>query len=116
MQKQPAVSRHKSRREVLARQRASGLSIHRFCLKEGLATATFFGWQRRLRQVVGGGQTRDTTVNFAPVRIVPEAGIAAGAGVIEIWLPPDRRLRLTGMVDRQQLAMVLAALGPQEGE
>lgn len=111
MQKQSVVSRHKFWREVLVRHRASGLSIHRFCLKEGLAAATFFAWQRRLRQEPGGA----AAVNFAPVRIVPETAVAAGAGVIEIWLPLDRRLRLTGMVDRQQLAMVLAALGPQEG-
>ena len=109
MQKQSAVSRHKFWREVLVRQRASGLSIQRFCMKEGLAAATFFAWQRRLRQAPSGV----AAVNFAPVRIVPETAAALATGTIEILLPSDRRLRLIGAVDRQQLAMVLAAL--QEG-
>jgi hypothetical protein len=44
------------------------------------------------------------------VQVQPEAAPAAMVGSLEIFLPRDRRVRLTGPVDRQQLADVLAAL------
>jgi hypothetical protein len=112
MQKQSASSRTEFWRQVVTRQRASGLSIYRFCSSEGLAAATFFAWKRRLGQGDGGGRPVPA-VNFAPVQIVTEdlGGAAEGAtGTIEILLPQERRIRLTGRVDREQLAHVLAAL------
>lgn len=101
------ASRREFWRQVVARQRRSGLSIGRFCAKEGLATATFYLWKRRL-----GQPTADVPapVDFAPVQVLPEATPAVAVGGIEIVLPHDRRVRLTGTVDRQQLADVLAAL------
>jgi hypothetical protein len=105
MQRQSGLSRAKFWREILVRQRVSGLSIQRFCAKEGLAVATFFAWKRRLGQEAGGGAV---AVNFAPVRVVTED--AAVSGTIEILLPSDRRVRIAGKVDRQQLADVLAVL------
>jgi hypothetical protein len=94
-------------RQVVVRQRSSGLSIHRFCVKENLATATFFAWKRRLSQEAG---SRAAAVNFAPVHVVAEEALAAAAGTIEILLLRDRRIRVTGVVDRQQLSAVLAVL------
>lgn len=107
MQRRSASSRHEFWRQVLVRQRASGLSIHRFCMKEGLAAATFFVWKRRLGQERGG---RAPAVNFAPVQVVTEPTPETAAGTIEILLPQDRRVRVTGTVDRGQLAAVLAVL------
>jgi len=103
------ASRREFWQEVLSRQRSSGLSIRRFCDQEGLATATFYLWKRRLSQGTGRGGT-PAPVSFAPVRVQPAAAPVAPSGGIEIFLPRDRRVRLTGMVDRQQLADVLAAL------
>ena len=99
------TSRQEFWRQAVARQRKSGLSIRRFCEQEGLATATFYIWKRRLGQGTAGTLA---PVGFAPVQVEPEA--AAAAGGMEIFLPHDRRIRLTGVVDRQQLAEVLAAL------
>jgi hypothetical protein len=92
-------------RQVVARQRGSGLSIKAFCAQEGLAAATFFAWKRRL-----GTVGAPATVGFASVRVQPEAAPECAAGGMEILLPHDRRVRLTGAVDRQQLITVLAAL------
>ena len=101
------VPRQEFWRGVLQRQRRSGLSIHRFCQKEGLAVATFFLWKRRL----GASRERvPALVSFAPVRVEGEALTTSAAGSLEILLPHERRIRLTGTVDRQQLATVLAAL------
>ena len=107
MRRQSQSSRAEFWRQVVVRQRASGLSIHRFCMKEGLATATFFVWKRQLSQEAGGG---GSAVNFAPVRVVTEGACEGVAGTIEILLPQDRRVRISGTVDRQQLADVLAVL------
>ena len=104
------ASRREFWRQALARQRKSGLSIHRFCEQEGLATATFYHWQRRLGQVTGGRGETLASVGFAPVQVEPEAAPGTATGSIEIMLSHDRRIRLTGVVDRQQLAEVLAAL------
>jgi hypothetical protein len=101
------ASRREFWRQVLARQRKSGLSINRFCAEEGLAAATFFLWKQRLGQGTGG---TPATVDFAPVHVEPEAGPVAAARTLEIVLPHDRRVRLSGAVDRRQLADVLAAL------
>jgi transposase-like protein len=109
------ASRREFWRQVVARQRVSGLSICRFCAKEGLATATFYIWRRRLGQGAGGRDGTPAPVGFAPVRVQPEAVPAAAPGGIEIVLPHDRRVRLTGTVDRRQLADVLAALGEVGG-
>ena len=107
MAKQADLSRHEFWRQAVVRQLSSGLSIHRFCVKEGLATATFFTWKRRLRQEAGGGAS---AVNFAPVRVVTEQASEAVGGTIEILLPRDWRIRVTGVVDRTQLSAVLAVL------
>ena len=107
MQRSSKSSRGEFWRQVLARQRRSGLSVHRFCQQEGLAAATFYHWKRRLGPP--SGETLES-VGFAPVQVQPEVTPAVAAGGIEIFLSHDRRVRLTGNVDRQQLADVLAAL------
>ena len=101
------TSRQEFWRQALARQRKSGLSIRRFCEQEALATATFYLWKRRLGQGTAGTLA---PVGFAPVQVEPESAPATAAGSMEILLPHDRRVRLTGTVDRQQLADVLAVL------
>ena len=110
MAKRAESSRWEFWRQAVARQRAGGLSITRFCAQEGLAVATFFAWKRRLGQAGGGGRRGASAVNFAPVRVVTGEASEAAAGALEILLPRERRVRLTGTVDRQQLRDVLAVL------
>jgi hypothetical protein len=111
MAKQAQVARRAHWQQIIERQQASGLSIQRFCQRENLATASFFDWKRKLRQQGPTPQaSAATTVNFAPVRIVPDASAAMPAGSIEIVLGRDRRIRLVGPVDRTTLADVLAVL------
>jgi transposase-like protein len=101
-------------REALVRQRASGLSIQRFCAQEGLAAATFFVWKRRLGRE-DGGVGRAAAVSFAPLRVVAEGAEPTAPHYLEILLPRERRIRITGTVDRRQLADVLAALEEDGG-
>jgi len=55
--------------ELLERQKVSGLSVRRFCSNEGIATSTFYYWQKKLR--VGSGGHR-----FIPL-VVRTPGLAA---------------------------------------
>jgi hypothetical protein len=111
MQKQTRSSRREFWQEVLARQQVSGLSIQRFCRRENLATATFFQWKRRFRQASPAPEAAAAAaVNFAMVRVLPEASAAMPAGTIEIVLGRDRRIRLSGPVDKTTLADVLSVL------
>jgi transposase-like protein len=101
------TSRQAFWQEVLQRQRRSGLSIQQFCRQEGLAAPTFYVWKRRLGP---GVAAENPSIGFTPVRVQPDAASSVSAGSIDIFLPQDRRIRLTGPVDRQQLTTVLAAL------
>lgn len=111
MAKQTRASRREYWQQIIQRQQASGLSIQRFCQRENLATATFFQWKRRLRQASSAPEASSAAVvNFAAVRVVPEASTAMPVGTIEIVLGRDRRIRLAGPVDRTTLTDVLAML------
>ena len=111
MAKQTRASRREYWQQTLQQQQASGLSIQQFCRREHLATATFFQWKRRVRQASPAPEaSAAAAVNFAVVRVVPEASAAMPAGTIEIVLGRDRRIRLAGPVDRTTLADVLAVL------
>lgn len=108
MAKISTASREAFWRQALAQQRSSGLSIHQFCVKEGLAAATLFVWKRRLRLAEDRGVGPAPAVGFAPVRVVAEPAVAAG--VLEILLPRERRVRISGAVEVGQLRAVLAAM------
>ena len=71
MTRQRSVSKDRMWRERLARYRQSGVSVAAFCVSEGVSLAAFFGWQRRLREVVGpacGPQVAAPVVRDAAVR------------------------------------------------
>jgi len=114
MAKQTRASRREYWGQIIQRQRASGLSIQRFCRREKLAAPTFFAWKRKFGQARPDPRaSAAAAVNFATVRVVPEASAAACTGTIEIVLGRDRRVRLNGPVDKTTLADVLAVLeGP----
>lgn len=50
-------SRREHWRRVLARQRASGLSIKAFCARNGVSYQSFFLWKRKFASVVDGTRT-----------------------------------------------------------
>lgn len=87
-------------RELIERQRSSGLSVAAFCARHGIAVPSLYAWRRRLAA--------------APVFV--EAKVAGtlrlqSAGLIEVRLRGGRRLlvRREGF-DPELLAGVVAAL------
>lgn len=62
----------------IEKQRRSRLSIAEFCSQEGVSTASFYAWRRRLRDSVG-----PQSALFVPVEL-PTSGIAAGGVRLEL--------------------------------
>jgi hypothetical protein len=109
--KRGAGSRREHWQQVLARQRASGLSIKAFCARDGVSYQSFFLWKRKFAGEAAAGALTREKVTFAPVTVVSEAAMHSPGGHIEIELPGDRRVRVQGPVDKQALSDVLAVLG-----
>ena len=56
-------------RKRLGRYRGSGLTVAGFCEQEGISTASFYAWRKRLRGTIKAG--RDGRPGFASVRLTP---------------------------------------------
>jgi hypothetical protein len=99
MNRRESSSRQKWR-ELVERQRSSGMSVVGFCALHGVAVSSLYAWKRRLAAM--------------PVFVEAELAGASGrqrAGVIELRLRGGRRLlvRREGF-DRELLLEVVAAL------
>src|SRR5437773_12524500 len=67
--------------------RASGLSVRGFCLRHGLAQASFYGWRRKLERRAAQPAT------FIPLHILADAGPAPGRA-LEVILAGGRSVRV----------------------
>jgi hypothetical protein len=92
-------------RRMVREQPPSGFTVRAWCDQYRIPTASFHWWRRELRQ----RDRRKSKARFAPVRVV-EGEVAGADGRIEIVLACGRRVRVSGRVDRQMLADVLAVL------
>ena len=89
-------------REVLQRQRASGLSVASFSRRHGLSAASLYAWRRRL--------SAGAAPAFVEAKVVEPAQLPAAAGVIEVCLRGGRRVRVAGGFDPELLRELVAAL------
>jgi transposase-like protein len=98
-------------REVLERQRASGLSVAAFCRRHGLSAASLYAWRRRLSVAAPGPA-------FVEAKLTDVPAPAEAAGVVEVWLRGGRRVRVGSGFDPQLLKELVAALEgmPTAGE
>lgn len=115
-------------RDVIGRQRTSGLSIAEFCLRERLSRASFYNWRREIvrrnaETPVGRGEAsgrrrsssnsksggRQPVPTFVPVVVKDEASSA----VVEIVLSDRTTVRVPSGCDGRTLALVLTALAEQ---
>ena len=97
-------------RRVVAGHAGSGLTVRAYCVRRGVREPAFYFWRRELAR-------RDANRSlpppvFVPVTVIPHSA-PGGDGAIEIVLAGQRRVRLTGAVDQQMLADVLAVLESQ---
>jgi transposase-like protein len=90
-------------REWIHLWQKSGLSVHAFCIRHGLAEQSFYVWRRTIRQ-------RDAApVSFVPVHVVPEMQ-ADPLSRFEVVLACGRMLRVAPGFDAATLRQLLAVL------
>jgi len=90
-------------RAILDEQRQSGLGISAFCRRRAIATSSFFGWRRKLREGAGAKPAAFAAVK---VRDVP----ASSAAALEIRLRGGRRVRVLGGFDSELLRQAVRVL------
>ena len=98
-------------REVLARQRQSGLSIRDFCRREALAEPSFFWWRRKLavrKRKRRADASGPPVARFARIKVTPLE--QDGKPPLVIVLAGGVRIRVQHGADARLLGEVLAAL------
>ena len=107
-------------RRVVAGHAGSGLTVRAYCVRRGVREPAFYFWRRELaRREANRSLPQEVPARvparppaFVPVTVIPHFA-PGGDGAIEIVLAGQRRVRLTGAVDQQMLADVLAVLESQ---
>ena len=103
------------RRHVEA-QADSGQSVRSYCQGHGLREHGFYWWRRELARRHGVKSSAPVVPPaFVPVTVAGDVPVRAPGRRIEIVLRGGWRVRVTGPVDRQMLADVLAVLSAQPG-
>jgi len=130
-----ADERRTTRREMVERWKASGLSQAAFCRQEGLSPKTFYGWKVGVEREGAAKQTRaagsrgtdgrsappaEASPAWASVKLVPSRGAEANtrppgsasreAVCLEVVLGNGRRVRVGTDVDASLLAKVVGVL------
>jgi len=104
-------------RRIVRGQAGSGLSVRAYCARRGVRESAYYWWRAQLA-------CRDAELPRSPAAFVEvvaedatrgegEGGGVGGGGQIEILWPGGWKVRVSGRVDRQTLADVLASLGAQ---
>lgn len=105
----------------MEQQRASGMTVARFCEARGIAPSSFFPWKRRLAQgAQAGGVGSSTTAGFVEAKVpdAPDAPAPADApdaegdrrGGVVIKLSRGVRIIVTRGFDRELLRDVIGAI------
>ena len=103
--RRPDPETHHLWQQRLDRFRKSGLAVADFCEGEGISTASFYAWRRRL-QADMAPDTLDEP-RLVPVRLVTPPPSAP----VELLLPSGVVVRLTPDTDPAWLRQLLLLLG-----
>jgi hypothetical protein len=87
-------------REIVDRQRASGLSMVAFCRRENVRASLFYGWNRRLR-------LEGASSGFVEAKLVGER---RSFSHIQIRLRGGRRLLVRSGFDHSLLAEIVSVV------
>jgi hypothetical protein len=98
-------------RRIVRGQPGSGFSIRAYCAKHGVRESAYYWWRTELAR----RDVAKPAATFVPVTVAVDEPARVGGGPIEIVLPDGRLVRMSGRVDKQALADVLAVLGAQGG-
>jgi len=100
--------------ELLERQKWSGLSVRGFCSNEGIASSTFYYWQKRVRKEAAGR-------SFIPLHVLTPGSSAHPASSqpplpgmentpLEITYPNGTTLRIQQTIDIAGLRSLVSLL------
>jgi hypothetical protein len=87
-------------RELITQQEQSDLTVHAFCVQQGVTEASFYNWRKRLRH--------SAPVRFALVDRRMDG--LASKGALEVMLASGERVQVGSGTDASTLRMVLAVL------
>jgi hypothetical protein len=107
------------------------LSVQRFCQIEGVSTASFYAWKRRLQQsasrprvgssnvrraTTDGAEGASSTATFLPIHVLPDEASAEAGGEVTLALefPDGLRVEVRAGCDRGLLREVLEWRRPTE--
>lgn len=95
-------------RNVLEKQRRSGLSIRAFCARQGLSEPSFHAWRRTLaeRDRQSASVASKPTPAFVPVRIA----LPTTESTIELVVGVGRVIRVSSGFDADTLRNLIAVL------
>jgi hypothetical protein len=103
------------------------MSVQRFCQVEGVSTASFYAWKRRLQQsasharvgspnvrrtATNGAEAASSTATFLPVRVLSDE--AGGEVALALEFPDGLRVEVRAGCDRALLREVLEWRRPTE--
>ena len=101
-------------RDIVHRQSDSGLSIRKFCAKEGISQPSFYAWRRKLAKQDGNGRRSRKSKRrveepggggaFIPLKLLDSAG------TLEVIHPLGWQIRISGAVNAVALKQVLDVL------
>jgi hypothetical protein len=94
--------------DLIDRQGASRQSIADFCEDEGISTASFYAWRRRLHSPGRPVPFQAPRSGLVPIRIVQEPTLAREAVIVE-W-PGGIVLRIATGCDAAALRTIVATL------
>jgi len=95
-------------REILSRQADSGLSVRKFCAKEGISEPSFYVWRKKLKERENDDRPRmdqpDNGHLFVPLKLLDSSQ------PLEIIHPLGYRIQVTGNVNPVALRHVIEVL------
>src|SRR5689334_9463333 len=103
--RRPDPATHHLWQQRLDRFRTSGLTVADFCEREGVSTASFYAWRRRL--LADTAPNTADTPRLVPVRLVTPRASA----LVELLLPSGMVLRLSPDTDLAWLRQLLRLCG-----
>ena len=105
LRRRPDPSTRRRWQQRLDRFRHSGLTVPEFCDREGISTASFYAWRRRLQTDTAPSAVDEP--RLVPVRLVTPPPSAP----VELLLPSGVVVRLSPDIDPAWLRQLLPLLG-----
>jgi transposase-like protein len=100
-------------REILSRQADRGLSVRKFCAREGISEPSFYAWRKKLQERENDGRPQmdqpDNGHLFVPLKLLD------ASHSLELIHPLGYRIQISGNVNPVALRQVIEVLDERGG-